>query len=165
MLTLDWFWFWQKPEIDFVTPLSVDECRSRLKRTFEAVSEKSFVGEVQGDKFYLAKKTPGVRDDFRPCLYGTLVLTPHGTRIQAAFRLHAVITLIIVLWLLFFLCASFGNALLGKEPLSALMTLTFFWIIVLGVFTLFGWLGSWSNKSNREILADYLHKILLPSQE
>ncbi|MCG2783725.1 MAG: hypothetical protein L6461_01320 [Anaerolineae bacterium] len=172
MLTLDWLWFWQKPAITFVTPLPIDECQKRLssalyfrRNVFRIVSENPVIGEVQDRKFYLTKNPSWLRDDFRPYLYGTLILTPQGTSVQASFRLHAAVTLFISLGMVFLFCFSVGNALLAKEHFSSLINLFFYWIVFLAVFIFFGWLGSWSNKSNRETLVNYLHKTLLPDQE
>ena len=171
MLTLDWFWFWQKPEIDFVTPMSLDECQSQFSRAFsssrsifETLPGKTVIGEIEDHKFYLTKKSPWwFRDDFKPYLYGSLVSTPFGTRVRASFRLHPVITLVLIFGISTLFILSAGDILSAQKSFWSLTIFAFFWIIFLASFILIGWFGSWSNKSNRDMLVDYLRKTLLSS--
>lgn len=169
MLTLDWFWFWQKPDIDFTTPLLLGECRDRLTSTlkyrrglFSIQSEHPVIGEVEGNRFYLTKSPTWFRDDFRPFLYGNLIASGQNTRVQAFFRLHAIMTLTIFAGVSLLLGLSVGNAFLVAEPLWPLITLSIFWIMALAILITFIWFGSWSRKSSHADLADYLHKTLLP---
>jgi hypothetical protein len=169
MLTLDWFWFWQKPNVDFVTPFSIEECQSRLanalyfrRRLFGVQTKNPVIGEIESNQFYLTKAPSWFKDDFRPFLYGNLITTEKGTRIRASFRIQPGITLFGIVGIGLFFILSLGDALKTQDVLWSLLTLAIFWIIMLSLWGVFIWLGSWSKKSNREFLANYLRQTLLP---
>lgn len=174
MLTLDWFWFWQKPTVDFVTPLSLEQCQSRLtralhfkRRLFEIQTPNPAIGKVHGTKFYVAN-IPNWwhRDDFRPRLYGRLSPTEQGTRVQAAFRPPAFTVLLFLLVEGVFLGLGVRDAFLTPEPLSALLSALMNSLGVLALGLIFTWVSAGINQAQQEFLSHYLHQTLQskPSQ-
>jgi hypothetical protein len=167
VLVIKRLWSWHKSDIEFVTPLSLDRCQEQLAKAlayergwFGIPPEKPVMGEIHDNEFYLAQTPTFYQDTFRPFLYGRLVAISHGTLVQASFRLHTAIIIVLAFMVVFPLGGGVLEVLAGRAVWwGTCLFLSCFW----GVMALFVWLGSWSKKSIQDYLANYLRAVLIPS--
>ena len=162
-------WSWRKPDVEFATTLSVEECQERLTKALHYKrgllgfqTDNPAIGRVRGNDFYLSK-TPSFwyRNDFRPFLYGKLIATPQGAYVQASFRPHTAIILIYSIGSVAFAilyCNDAGKNLAAQTPWWWILS---FPILAFGVIALPAWLFWQSSRSDKTFLAAYLQQALL----
>jgi len=168
LLDFKWFGVWRKPDIEFITPLSIEECQTRLKRAlqyergiFGPKSKKPVIGETYSTHFRIYKTSRFCRTDFWPFLYGRLNAVPQGTSVQVSFvgnRIYIAIS-----WILYVglgLCGTASKVIGGQASLmGALLFLAAFW----GCMALFIGVTSRMAKSHRDYTLNYLRRILADS--
>jgi len=167
LLDFKWFGIWRKPDIEFITPLSIEECQTRLKRAlhyeqgiFGPKSKKPVIGEVHTTYFRMYKVHGFFRDSW-PFLYGRLNAIPQGTSIRASFVGNRVyITIGWILCVGLGLCGTTSKVIGGQASLIGdLLFLAAFW----GCMALFIGMISRLAKSHRDYTLNYLRRILSES--
>jgi hypothetical protein len=164
LLRFHWLARWWQPDIEFITPLSIEECQNRLakalsfeRRFWGPVSKNPVIGWVRSGHFRMYKPA-WFRTEFSPFLSGDLIAVPQGTAVRAAFWGDRIIT--IIMWILFLgwgllaLC----NGLSGDFPWWwDLVTVALFWALA----GLIMWLPWQLGKSRRRYVINYLCRALL----
>ena len=160
----------KKPDVEFITPFSIDECKSRLTKELNLKpailgldSSNPVIERISDDHFLISRKQSfPFRDNYHPLLEGRLTTKNDGTLISASFWVNngSIFAVLIFGFILFF-----GMAIYQVVFNSAELGLLFIPIVFFGLFGLVVLFMSRSNKSKRKLLANYLQRILTPDAD
>ena len=160
----------RNPDIEFITPFSIDECKSRLTKELNlkpailGLHPSSPVIERISDNRFLISRNQSLpfRDNYHSLLEGRLTAKTDGTLISASFLVNngSIFSILILGFVVFF-----GTVVYQVVFNSAESGLLLIPVIFCGLFGLIVWFMSRFNKSKRKILANYLQRILTPNAD
>lgn len=158
----------RNPDIEFVTPFSIEECKSRLTKELNLKPailgmrpSNPIIEWIKDNRFLISRNQSfPLLDNYHPLLEGHLTATNNGTLISASFWINnGLVFAILFLGFVIF----FGMTAYQVVFYSAELGLLLLPIIFCGLFGLVVWLVSRFNNSKREILVNYLQNILTPN--
>jgi hypothetical protein len=154
-----------KPDVEFFTRLSVEECQQRLSTALDQWRwswnfrpDKPVIGKVSGYHFQMYKRIY-YRNSFMPILYGELIPTSHGTYVRGSFRLHMLVALFLIVWfggITFILCPNVEAVLSGNDPWLDLAIPVGF--LIFGALVV--WIGSLLEKPSQAYVIAFLRRTL-----
>jgi hypothetical protein len=167
MLGLNFLLFGHNPDIEFVTSLSIDECKKRLTQEIHRkrpifsfrYPPPPIVEYLIGNYFLVSRNQSFFYRDNLLVLGGQLQATHDGTLVRAAFRLYEGISIILTLGF----CVFFGLALNGIISNGVEIGVLLIPIVFFGFFGLILGLLLHFRKSQRNGLVTYLKSVLPPS--
>jgi len=155
----------RKPDVEFFTRLSVEECQQRLSAALDQWRwswsfrpDKPVIGKVSGHRFQMCKRIY-YRNSFMRILHGELIPTPQGTYVRGLFRFHMLVILFLIVWfggITFILCQNVGTVLSGNEPWLALAIPVGF--LIFGALVV--WIGSLLEKPSQAYVISFLRRTL-----
>jgi len=134
--------FW-KPDVEFISPLSINTCRNRLEDLGAGAYEKRWYwrpSDVKRISFYLKRRNYS-RSIWEPAISGILRETEEGTKVSAKFeptRLYWNIGILFILLLI----------ILFSQYNSLLVFLDVF-VIFVNVAYIFSFRSSWESLENK----------------
>ena len=163
-----------RSQITLHTRLSLAECQSRLAAAVDIqklaftrsgyAGSKDILAKINGATFRLQKRR-NYRNGFAPFLYGRLVATENGTRIEGKFRMHPAARAFMVFWFGFLALMAIAVLLLPAhgQPETARFSV----LQVTAGLAAFGValvkFGGWLGRNEREALVDFLKRTFVAS--
>jgi hypothetical protein len=114
-------------------------------------SSKLYVGKV-GDRTFSIRPVFSGRNSFIPRIIGTIADTQHGSRVSLIFRLHHIVT-ILVLWMTGFLIFS----VIKYRETPALLFFLFIYVLTIGSF-------NYEYRKSKSLLLKILKADAKPSE-
>jgi hypothetical protein len=162
--------FTRKPDIEFVTALSIDDCKKRLERELQLRAAilglhpaHSVIERLDGNRFRISRNQsfPFI-DHVQPLLEGYLTNINRGTLVRASFRVNngSLFAVLLLGFIVFFGVVANQVISRGAEWGLFLVPIVFF-----GFMGFAYWFLSWHDKSKREVLTEYLQRILTPDAD
>ena len=152
MFGLSFFLRSRNPDIEFTTPFSIDECKSRLTKELNlkpailGMHPSNPVIERMSDNRFLISRNQSfpLRDNYHPLLEGRLTATNNGTLISASFWINngSVFAILILGFGIFFAMTVYQVVFHSTELGTLLIP-----IIFCGLWGLVVWFMSRFNKS------------------
>ncbi len=160
----------RNPDIEFITPFCIDECKSRLKKELNLKPailglhpSHPVIEQIKDNRFLISRnQSLFFRDNYHPLLEGHLTATKDGTLISGSFWVNNG-SIYAILILGFF--GFFGNAVYQVVFYGAELGLLLLHLIIFGLWGLVTWFMSRFNKSKREVLVNYMKSILTPDTD
>ena len=153
------------PDLEFITPITIDECKSRLMKELNLKSitlglhpSHPVIEQISDNRFLISRNQSfPLRDNYHPLLEGCLTATKDGTLVSGSFWINngSILAALALGSSVFFGMAVYQVVFQGAEFGLLLVP-----IIFCGLFGLVVWFISRSDKSKKEVLANYLHSIL-----
>jgi hypothetical protein len=155
----------RKPDVEFFTRLSVEECQQRLsaaldqwRRSWSFRPDRPVIGKVNGHRFQMCKRIY-YRNSFMPILHGELIPTPQGTYVRGSFWFHTLVILFLIVWF------GFIASMLYQGILAILSGNGFWLALVLPIgflvfAVLFVWIGSLLEKPSKAYVIAFLRRTL-----
>jgi len=166
MFGLNFLLFGRNPDIEFITYLSIDECKNRL--TQEIHRKRPFFGfryppppiieYLIGNYFLVSRNQSFFYRDNLLVLGGQLKATHDGTLVRASFRLYEGISIILIMGF----CVFFGLALNDVISNGVKIGVLLIPVVFYGFFGLLLWLLLRFRKSQRDGLVTYLQRVMPP---
>lgn len=128
---------------ELFSPLARDACSGRLK-AMTLYPTSPLIGWVDQDSFRICCRTKGVRNSFRPYLFGRMRDVDGGTRMSCHFSMHPLVLAFCGFWLFVVIVAAFMTP---DWP---------FVIVFLAVFMLVVAAGYAISLPERELILDQL---------
>ena len=160
----------RNPDLEFTTPLSIEECKKRL--TQESHRKRKLFGfrypryplppaveYRMGNYFAIGRYQSFFERDNLLVLGGQLKTVENGTLVRASFRLYEGISIVVLLGFVVFFGLALHNVIANGAEIGVLLKP----VVFSGFAGLYLWLMMWFRKSQREDLATYLKSILIPT--
>jgi len=171
---VSWLLFdsWRRPQVEFFTRLTRDQCIVRLSTAFGHPRlygmDRSIDGCISGTYFFLLKHPSPYLRMPRPALFGKFLSIQQGTYVRAWHRFEAVGILLLTVssWVAVsmliysFLRDYLASVQLAVEPRAEIVFYVVLLLLLILLWFWWFWFGTWIGRKGNADVGDFLERVL-----